>query len=150
MSQPTRGKGGRYAKGNPGGPGRPRRAIELDYLRTLSERVTLPRWAKIVDAAIELAEAGDDKARSWLSSYALRRPGEAMPLARIADAEELGIDLRANDAVGVHEAYRDAENYVVLVKACEEASAAAQTGDSVTDYVRGVLGIAPRNGSTRP
>ena len=66
-----RDRGGRFAKGNPGGPGRPRRSVEKEYLAALSDELSLPRWGKIVRKAIEDAEAGDWRAREWLAKYAL-------------------------------------------------------------------------------
>jgi hypothetical protein len=42
---------GRFAVGNPGGPGRPRRAIEREYLAALSDTVSLGDWREIVERA---------------------------------------------------------------------------------------------------
>ena len=66
---------GRFAVGNGGGPGRPKRQAEEDYLQTLSERVPLALWAEIVDKAASDAAAGDAKARDWLSKYLMLQPG---------------------------------------------------------------------------
>ena len=66
---------GRFAAGNGGGPGRPKRQAEEDYLQTLSERVPLALWAEIVDKAASDAAAGDAKARDWLSKYLMPQPG---------------------------------------------------------------------------
>lgn len=66
---------GRFAVGNGGGPGRPKREAEEDYLQTLSERVPLALWAEIVDRAASDAAAGDAKARDWLSKYLMPQPG---------------------------------------------------------------------------
>ena len=66
---------GRFAAGNSGGPGRPKRQAEEDYLQTLSERVPLALWAEIVDRAASDAAAGDAKARDWLSKYLMPQPG---------------------------------------------------------------------------
>ena len=66
---------GRFAAGNSGGPGRPKRQAEEDYLQTLSERVPLDLWAEIVDKAASDAAAGDAKARDWLSKYLMPQPG---------------------------------------------------------------------------
>ncbi len=66
---------GRFAVGNGGGPGRPKRQAEEDYLQTLSERVPLALWAEIVDRAASDAAAGDAKARDWLSKYLMPQPG---------------------------------------------------------------------------
>ena len=66
---------GRFAAGNSGGPGRPKRQAEEDYLQTLSERVPLALWAVIVDKAASDAAAGDAKARDWLSKYLMPQSG---------------------------------------------------------------------------
>ena len=62
---------GRFSKGNPGGPGRPRRAVEEDYLAALSDQLSIERWENIVSRAIEDAENGDHRARDWIARYAL-------------------------------------------------------------------------------
>ena len=62
---------GRFSKGNPGGPGRPRRAVEEDYLAALSDQLSIERWENIVSKAIQDAENGDHKARDWIARYAL-------------------------------------------------------------------------------
>jgi len=61
--------GGRFSFGNPGGPGRPRRAIEREYLATLGEAVSLKDWRRVVARALADAIAGDARARQWLSGY---------------------------------------------------------------------------------
>jgi hypothetical protein len=66
---------GRFAKGCAGGPGRPRRAVEGEYLATLSGAVPADRWRAIVERAVADAIAGDARARDWLSRYLLPRPG---------------------------------------------------------------------------
>jgi hypothetical protein len=60
---------GQFEQGGPGGPGRPRRQVEADYVRYLSDRVTPEVWAKVVDEAVEQAVLGDATARAWLSKY---------------------------------------------------------------------------------
>jgi hypothetical protein len=62
---------GQFAKGNPGGPGRPRRAVEQEYLAVLSEAVPLDTWRAICERAAKDAKAGDHRARDWLSRYLL-------------------------------------------------------------------------------
>jgi hypothetical protein len=72
---------GRFATGSAGGPGRPRRRIETDYLTALSDRVSMDAWSQIVGRAIEDAIAGDAKAREWLSRHLLPTPSAgALPL----------------------------------------------------------------------
>src|SRR5262245_48021888 len=76
---------GKFAPGNPGGPGRPRRAVERDYLVALSEKVPLDRWQAVVDKALSQAEGGDAKARDWLARYLL---GFRAPSLEGLDAQE--------------------------------------------------------------
>ncbi len=58
---------GRFAPGNAGGPGRPRRAEDVAYLERIKERVDGATWEAIVSKAIEQAKAGDAQARAWLT-----------------------------------------------------------------------------------
>src|SRR5262245_32306818 len=69
---------GRFALGNRGGPGRPRRAVEGGYLTALSEAVPLETWGKICETAVAQAIAGDAKAREWISGYVIGRPVAAV------------------------------------------------------------------------
>ena len=85
---------GQFAPGCAPGPGRPARQTERDYLRATAAAVPLDTWAKIVAKAAEDAEAGDDKARSWLSRYLLPAPSTAdrEPLLDLAAQDEAGVD----------------------------------------------------------
>ncbi|HUY34349.1 MAG TPA: hypothetical protein VMV69_16505 [Pirellulales bacterium] len=71
MSTQTNGtahdKAGRFAPGNPGGPGRPRREVEAEYLAATMANVTAEAWGRIVAKAVVDAEAGDRHAREWLA-----------------------------------------------------------------------------------
>jgi hypothetical protein len=64
---PIRGPRGQFAKGNPGGPGRPPRATEANYYLAVAEAIPLDRWRSIVEAAAKSAEEGDAQARAWLT-----------------------------------------------------------------------------------
>lgn len=64
-----RGTDGKFLPGNPGGPGRPPRLVERDYLLALSDACPLDRWQHIVEKAIRQAEGGDAQARAWLAKY---------------------------------------------------------------------------------
>jgi hypothetical protein len=66
-----RGPHGRFAAGNAGGPGRPRRVTEADYLRALTEACSLDLWRSIVERAVKDALAGDARSRDWLGKYLL-------------------------------------------------------------------------------
>jgi hypothetical protein len=67
---------GRFALGNPGGPGRPPRVTERDYLAALAGECPPETWRAICRRAVNDALAGDAKARDWLSRYLLGSPGE--------------------------------------------------------------------------
>ncbi len=91
MSDSQRDPDGRFQKGGKGGPGRPRRAIEIDYLAKLSEAVPLSVWQEIVAKAVEEAREGDHTARAWLAGYLCGKPtGDA--LRNLAVDEEVGVD----------------------------------------------------------
>lgn len=60
---------GRFAVGNKLGTGRPRRAVESQYLAAISDACPLSTWKEIVKAAVSGALAGDAAARTWLSKY---------------------------------------------------------------------------------
>jgi hypothetical protein len=68
---------GRFLPGHKGGPGRPPRATEAEYLDALKASVPLDRWQRVIEAALQQAEQGDPKARDWLAKYLL--PKEADP-----------------------------------------------------------------------
>jgi hypothetical protein len=69
---------GRFAAGNKVGPGRPRRVIEQDYLTTLTDVVSMERWRRIAERAVEDAERGDPKARRWISELLIGRQPESL------------------------------------------------------------------------
>lgn len=94
---PERKKNGQFAPGNPGGPGRPRRSVEQDYLAALSDVVSVDAWKRIVERAIQDAENGDARARAWLSGYLLRTEGSLMDIAA-AELSGKAIDDRVQQA----------------------------------------------------
>lgn len=85
----TRSKNGQFAKGNPGGPGRPPRQTEKDYLLAMTEIVTLDDWRQIVELARQQALKGDHTARKWLADTLL---GSKPNLARAQAIEAAGLD----------------------------------------------------------
>jgi hypothetical protein len=96
-----RNNNGTFGHGNPGGQGRPRRAVEREYLSALAEAVPLEDWREIVAKAVKDAKAGNARARDWLSKHLL---GDE-PLAVVELAEELE---RVKSMLGVgHEAGGD-------------------------------------------
>ena len=80
---------GQFAEGNPGGPGRPRRSVERDYLATLSDTVTTDAWAQICARAVEDAKGGDAKAREWLTRHCIGK--EPQSLMELAVKESRGV-----------------------------------------------------------
>jgi hypothetical protein len=70
---------GQFAAGNPGGPGRPRRATEAEYLQALSQVVSVEDLRAIARRAVADAKRGNARARDWLSKYLL---GDPVPKAR--------------------------------------------------------------------
>lgn len=79
-----RDKQGRFVNGHTGGPGRPSRTTEQDYLTALSEAVGIDAWRQVVARAVEDAKAGDGKARDWLAKYLI---GDAKADSSIAEAD---------------------------------------------------------------
>ena len=66
MSKTTdRNNKGQFVRGNKAGRVRPSRAIELNYLRTLSDVITVDDWRGICDKAVQDAKSGNAKAREW-------------------------------------------------------------------------------------
>jgi hypothetical protein len=101
-------KNGRFAVGNSGGPGRPRRPVEREYLRALNEAVSLDDWKDVVRGALTQAKEGDAKAREWLARYLI---GE-----RPADL----IDLWADDVAGVGVGVELVKALVRFAEGCRE------------------------------
>lgn len=71
MSDGLRDVNGQFKKGHPGGPGRPKRAVEQSYLRALRDNLPVEVWGQIVAKAVALALEGDATARQWLGRYAM-------------------------------------------------------------------------------
>ena len=84
---------GRFAEGNPGGPGRPRRRVEDDYLASLCDEIPLGLWREIVQRAANDARNGDHRAREWISRYLLPVPAQRVRnLQQLTVAEIAGLD----------------------------------------------------------
>src|SRR4051812_47718817 len=96
MSSDLRSANGQFAVGNPGGPGRPRRSVEREYLATLSGAVTLDDWRAVVAKAVDDAKAGDGKARDWLAKFLLG--DKPLTLTDLAVREHRGLDAEADIA----------------------------------------------------
>jgi hypothetical protein len=91
---------GRFTAGNSGGPGRPRRETERQYLATISDACPPDAWREIVKRAVEDAKAGDPKARDWLAAYLVGRPASsALTLHKLAVEEHGNSDPVTRDAM---------------------------------------------------
>ena len=89
----SRDDNGRFLPGNPGGPGRPRRQTEGEYLRAVQRACSLEDVAAIAARAVSQARGGDARAREWLSRYLLGIPGAvALKPSDIAWQDESGYD----------------------------------------------------------
>jgi hypothetical protein len=108
MAQAVRdAQNGRFLPGNPGGPGRLRRAVEQDYLATFANAVPLTKWKRIVARAVEDALQGDPKARRWLGEHLLgNQPDALMNLAVTELADTLDQDIHARADALRGSAYR--------------------------------------------
>jgi len=110
---------GRFAPGNPGGPGRPPVATERTYLAALQVACSSERWERIVARAVDDAEAGDPKARDWLTRYLIGTPAATQStLLGIAVDAAAGIDdvTRRADARAIQDAReRDSQKLEAMI-----------------------------------
>lgn len=90
---------GKFDKGNPGGPGRPKRETERAYLDAIIAECPPETWRKIAGKAVEDALDGDSKAREWLSHYVVGKPQQSAPtLKEMAIDAEAGVnEIRDSD-----------------------------------------------------
>ena len=131
---------GTFSTGNAGGPGRPRRHVELEYLGMLADACTPERWQRIVEAACVAAEAGDTQARNWLSRYLL---GDTPPtLFELARRDVAGVTADAELQAQVEMDSRSISerlmqfNFGPDLTPFEVAAAAARPADDVPDGVK--------------
>ena len=85
MNQTGRDEHGRYARGNSGGPGRPKARTEEQYLAVVSDTVSLDDWRAVIERAVDQARAGDYRARQWLANYLIGRPKERAELRVVTE-----------------------------------------------------------------
>lgn len=100
MTNTGRNPDGTFAPGNPGGPGRPPRATERQYMAVVMTACDLDAWRAIVERAVEDAKNGDGAARAWLASYLLGRPDRArvaLQPSRVLALEQAGVDEVADE-----------------------------------------------------
>ncbi|MFO0969303.1 MAG: hypothetical protein U0793_27420 [Gemmataceae bacterium] len=93
LSKSARNRNGTFALGNPGGPGRPPRAVERDYLAILGDIWDRDAWADVCRRALHEAKRGDARARDWASRYLLGAGGlPTLVTLRQEDAEEAAVE----------------------------------------------------------
>jgi hypothetical protein len=94
-----RNSNGTFGHGNPGGPGRPRRGVEREYLAAFAAAVPLADWQAIIQKAVAEAKGGNARAREWLSKYLVGE--DPLVLAELADElARLKADLGVGDETG--------------------------------------------------
>jgi hypothetical protein len=81
---------GRWLPGKAGGPGRPSRRREQEYLDSTIANCSVADWAEIVRKAVADAKRGDFRARAWLGTALLGKDpiGLADVLAELRAALE--------------------------------------------------------------
>jgi hypothetical protein len=87
---------GRFGAGNDGGPGRPRREVELMYLNAAVAAITIEEWVEIVNVAKAFARAGSAAHLKWISDNITI----GLPVVRVAN--ETGQDNDIELSWGVH------------------------------------------------
>lgn len=65
---------GRFVKGHPGGPGRPKKEREERFLEITLSTVTFTDWKDIINKAVVQAKHGDSQARKFLADYLIGPP----------------------------------------------------------------------------
>ena len=65
---------GKFAKGNEGGPGRPKKEREQRFYEITLSSVTFEDWKEIIEKAVTQAKKGDAVARKFLADYLIGPP----------------------------------------------------------------------------
>lgn len=102
MSEIKRGDKGRFVKGTQpgGGPGRPPRQVEADYLAAMKEEITPDHWRAICRRAGIDAIKGNGYARAWISDYLMGKPPQILNIQG-ADAKLMADVLEEMKAAGL-------------------------------------------------
>ena len=91
---------GRFAKGNPGGPGNPQARKVAALRSTLLRTVTQKDMREVTRAMMDKAKGGDVAAAKLLLGYLVGQP----PAAIVVDLETTGPHVRGEDAMARLEA----------------------------------------------
>ena len=91
-----RDENGRFAKGNGGGPGRPKKEREVRYYEIMQSKCTFKEWGEICQKAVDQARRGDSVARKWLTDYLVGTAPQKHEITG-ADGETLVVNLSWGD-----------------------------------------------------
>jgi hypothetical protein len=100
---------GTFAKGNTGGPGRPKKEREEKYSEIMLNTVSYERWKRIIEKAASQAEKGDSVARKWLSDY-LIGPAVQKIAPVTPDGENPYMSMEASELLDIARKLVDAGN----------------------------------------
>lgn len=93
---------GQFVKGEyKGGPGRPSRATEAEYLDALIEVTPLSAWKRIARKAVQQAERGDPRARQWLSDYIMGPPTQRLDVTSKGESIVKAQDLTDDELAAI-------------------------------------------------
>jgi hypothetical protein len=134
-TRPDRTPNGRFAHGWRGGPGRPRRATETQYLAALSDAVPIETWRRIVERAVVDAIDGDHHARTFLAHYLIGRPVQGVALSaaseddgRLSEYDLFGVILGVLDQLpgGEEAKLQMAQAFRLMEEGCRDAQEAVR------------------------
>jgi hypothetical protein len=91
--------GGRFARGNPGGPGNPHARRVAALRQTVLDTVGIEGITEIVGGLVAAAKAGDVAAAKLVLGYAIGQPTPAVDPDRL-DADEARVFTDLADALG--------------------------------------------------
>lgn len=80
MVKQGRDQQGKFTNGNTGGPGRPKRAVEEDYLGAFVDNVSIEDWVEICKTATQKAKQGCHKSRQFIAGYLVGQPRKTIRL----------------------------------------------------------------------
>ena len=107
MYNMKRDKNGQFAQGNSGGPGRPRRAIEREYLAVVGDKVTLEDWGKVVSRALDDAKNGDPRARDWLAKYVIGAEPQSLRTLAVDELQGATPDVEIEELIAARKRHED-------------------------------------------
>jgi stage V sporulation protein SpoVS len=87
---------GKFAKGNRGGPGRPKKEREEKFYEILVTSVSASDWQAIISKAVDQAKRGDAVARKWLADYLIGPPIEKKEISG-SDGGAIFVTLKDKD-----------------------------------------------------